>query len=41
MSEMEKLEGALRFIRGKTEFRPKAAVILGSGLGGYAGQMKI
>lgn len=41
MSEMEKLEGALRFIRGKTGFRPKAAVILGSGLGGYAGQMKI
>lgn len=41
MSEMEKLEGALRFIRGKTGFRPKAAVILGSGLGGYAGQMQI
>ena len=41
MSEMEKLEGALRFIRGKTEFRPKAAVILGSGLGRYAGQMQI
>ena len=41
MSEMEKLEGALRFIRGKTGFRPKAAVILGSGLGRYAGQMQI
>lgn len=41
MNEMEKLEGAVRYIRGRAGFRPKAAVILGSGLGGYAGQMRI
>lgn len=41
MDEMETLQDALRFVRERTGFQPQAAVILGSGLGGYASQMKI
>ncbi len=33
---MEKLQAALAYIRKKTDFKPRVAVVLGSGLGGFA-----
>jgi purine-nucleoside phosphorylase len=37
---MEKLTGCLAQIRGKTDFCPQVALVLGSGLGGYAERLK-
>lgn len=37
--EYEKLMRCLESVRKKTDFVPKAALVLGSGLGGYAGRM--
>jgi len=37
----EKLQNCLRQIRGKTDFKPKVALVLGSGLGGYAGEIDV
>jgi len=42
MSEIyQKLETCLKSVRAKTEFKPKAALILGSGLGDYADEIRI
>ena len=41
MKEIEILKEALAAVRKKTGFKPEAAVVLGSGLGGYAGQMAV
>ena len=35
-----KLKNCLALIRSKTDFRPKLALVLGSGLGGYAGEIE-
>ncbi len=37
----EKLQGCLKSIREKTDFVPKAAIVLGSGLGDYANDIKV
>lgn len=37
----EKLQGCLASIRQKTDFVPKVALILGSGLGDYAEEIEI
>lgn len=36
-----KLQNCLRCVRSKTDFEPKVAVVLGSGLGDYAAQIKV
>ncbi|MCD8151953.1 MAG: purine-nucleoside phosphorylase [Clostridiales bacterium] len=42
MSEIyDKLNKCLKSVRAETDFRPEVALILGSGLGAYADQMKI
>ncbi len=41
MSAYERLEKALSAVREKTDFVPKVALVLGSGLGGYADEMKV
>lgn len=37
----EKLEGCLKSVREKTDFIPKVAIVLGSGLGDYANDIKV
>ena len=37
----EKLQKCLKIVRSKTDFEPKVALVLGSGLGGYADEMDI
>lgn len=37
----EKIQNCLRCVRSKTDFEPKVAVVLGSGLGDYAAQIKV
>lgn len=37
----QKLETALRTIREKTDFKPLVALVLGSGLGGFADELKV
>lgn len=37
----EKLSGCYECVRQKTDFVPKVAIVLGSGLGDYAGQIKV
>lgn len=37
----EKLKGCLESVRSKTDFKPEAALILGSGLGDYADEIEI
>lgn len=37
----EKLQGCLKSVRAKTDFQPKIALILGSGLGDYADGIEI
>ena len=37
----EKLETCLASVRQKTDFKPEVALILGSGLGDYADEIKI
>ena len=39
--EFARIENCLKQIREKTDFVPKAAVILGSGLGGFAEKIKV
>lgn len=42
MSEIyAKLQNCLKCVRNKTDFEPKVAVVLGSGLGDYAAQIKV
>lgn len=41
MGVYEKLEDCCRYIRGKTDFRPQVALVLGSGLGNYAERIKV
>ena len=41
MGVYEKLETALSDVRKKTDFVPEVALVLGSGLGGYADEMKV
>ena len=42
MSEIYgKLTKCLEIVRSKTDFRPKVALVLGSGLGGYASEMNV
>ena len=37
----EKLEKCLSIVRAKTDFTPKVALVLGSGLGGYASEIEV
>mgnify|MGYP003308255449 CR=1 FL=1 len=37
----EKLQGCLKSVREKTDFVPKVAIVLGSGLGDYANDIKV
>ena len=37
----EKLQGCLKSVREKTDFVPKVAIVLGSGLGDYADDIKV
>ena len=37
----EKLQNCLRAVRAKTNFKPEVALVLGSGLGGYADEIEI
>ena len=39
--EFEKINHCLEQIRSKTDFEPLMAVVLGSGLGGYASKMEV
>ena len=40
-AEMERVETCVRYIREKTGFEPHTALVLGSGLGGFADNVKI
>ena len=37
----EKLQGCLKSVREKTDFVPKVAIVLGSGLGDYANDIQV
>ena len=38
---MERIEGCVRDIRKHTDFVPRAALVLGSGLGGFAEKIRL
>ena len=37
----QKLKNCVNIIRKKTDFKPKTAIVLGSGLGGYAHKLRV
>ena len=37
----EKLQGCLKSVREKTDFKPEIALVLGSGLGEYAEEIEV
>ncbi|MBR6382056.1 MAG: purine-nucleoside phosphorylase, partial [Lachnospiraceae bacterium] len=41
MTEYEKLQTCLAAVREKTDFVPDVAIVLGSGLGGYASRIEV